>query len=118
MKKQQALETEKGTVVTFAGFSPLDIPEDATDVVFQQRNHGGYLLEYKREETRDPGSVILVSEQVRSIYTKIFYDREGTEEARSVVTSDWEGRKPSVDAAVAASGVKVSAPWQPMPGRG
>jgi hypothetical protein len=88
------------TVVTFAGYPALEIPKDATDVIFGQRNHGGYLLQYKQIERRNPGSIILVSEQVRTHETKIFYSGIGNEEVRSVVTTDWETQKPSVDAEV------------------
>jgi hypothetical protein len=78
----------------------LQIPEDATDVVFQQRNHGGYLLQYNQKERRDPGSIILVSERVRTIENKFFYSQDGKLEAHCLTTSDWETQKPSVDAEV------------------
>jgi hypothetical protein len=88
------------TVVSFAGYPALEIPKDAADVIFSQRNHGGYLLQYKQTEKRNPGSIILVSEQVRTHETKQFFSQQGELEATCIVTSDWETQKPSVDAEV------------------
>jgi hypothetical protein len=87
------------TEITFASSTPLTIPRDAHEIVFQQRNHGGYLLQYKQTERAEPAGVILITEQERTIETRIFFDNEGTEEARWVTTGDYEVKKPGIDPA-------------------
>jgi hypothetical protein len=60
------------TEITFASSTPLTIPKDAQEIAFQQRSHGGYLLQYKQTERAESAGVILITEQERTIETRIF----------------------------------------------
>jgi hypothetical protein len=86
--------------VAFRGV-PYQLPEGVIESGFCRHADGGYQLSYTVLE-KDAGSVLM--DRKRKLKYTVYFDSAGNENARCLVTHEWESDVPSIGDVLAHAG--------------